>query len=202
MWWVRPHFRRSSSCVGNHVSSTRLIYNELLHIVSTKCNYEHFMYFSAEFGENLNATWNSTTPSVKALSHDREYFFLPYWDDKPTMWIRATFPDHRRRMYNSNTISKVVEKLVSMEEDIFSPYLRNGSHFDIVPSASWIKCHYLVCNITYWIIGITWLQDEQLKEVHNMIEMEEEGCDAKFRNMFEQLQTGKLGSQFFNIFTW
>ena len=25
-----------------------------------------------------------------------------------------------------------------------------------------------------------------------MIEMEEEGCDAKFRNMFEQLQTGKL----------
>merc|ERR1711963_1359065 len=97
----------------------------------------------AEYGENLNATWNSTTPSVKALSHDREYFFLPYWDDKPTMWIRATFPDHRRRMYNSNTISKVVEKL-----------------------------------------------DEQLKEVHNMIEMEEEGCDVKFRNMFEQLQTG------------
>ena len=88
-------------------------YNELLHTVNTKCNYEHFMYFSAEYGENLNATWNSTTPSVKALSHDREYFFLPYWDDKPTMWIRATFPDHRRRMYNSNTISKVVEKLVS-----------------------------------------------------------------------------------------
>ena len=101
-------------------------------------------------------------------------------------------------MYNSNTISKVVEKLVSayMEDYyfffFFSTYLRNGSHFDIVSSASWIKCHYLVCNITYWIIGITWLQDEQLKEVHNMIEMEEEGCDAKFRNMFEQLQTGKL----------
>ena len=134
-----------------------LPYNELLHTVNTKCNYEHFMYFSAEYGENLNATWNSTTPSVKALSHDREYFFLPYWDDKPTMWIRATFPDHRRRMYNSNTISKVVEKLVSayMEDYYFfffffqPTYLRNGSDFDIVSSASWIKCHYLVCNITY-----------------------------------------------------
>ena len=68
---------------------------------------------TAEFGENLNATWISTTPSVKALSHDRQYYFLPYWDDKPTMWIRATFPDHRRRMYNSNVIAKITDKLVS-----------------------------------------------------------------------------------------
>ena len=51
---------------------------------------------------------------------------------------------------------------------------------------------HLNLSATYWIIGIAWLQDEQLKEVHNMIEMEEEGCDVKFRNMFEQLQTGKL----------
>ena len=71
-----------------------------------------FFIFLAEYGEALNATWISTTPSTKALSHDRQYFFLPYWDDKPTMWIRATFPDHRRRMYNSNVISKITEKVV------------------------------------------------------------------------------------------
>ena len=35
-------------------------------------------------------------------------------------------------------------------------------------------------------------QDEQLKELHNMIEMEEEGCEAKFKQVFEQLQSGKL----------
>ena len=34
-------------------------------------------------------------------------------------------------------------------------------------------------------------QDEQLKELHNMIEMEEEGCEAKFKQVFEQLQSGK-----------
>ena len=34
-------------------------------------------------------------------------------------------------------------------------------------------------------------QDEQLKELHNMIEMEEEGCEAKFKQVFEQLQLGK-----------
>ena len=28
------------------------------------------------------------------------------------MWIRATFPDHRRRMYNSNVIAKITDKLV------------------------------------------------------------------------------------------
>ena len=33
-------------------------------------------------------------------------------------------------------------------------------------------------------------QDEQLKEVHNMIEMEEEGCDVKFKSLFEQVQAG------------
>ena len=61
----------------------------------------------------MNATWHSTTPAVKPLSHDRQYYFMPYWDDKPTMYIRATFPDHRRRMFNSNVISKTSEKLVS-----------------------------------------------------------------------------------------
>ena len=91
----------------------------------------------------MNATWSSTTPSVKPVSNDRQYYFLPYWDDKPTMWIRSTLPDHRRRMYNSNVISKVSDKL-----------------------------------------------DEQLKELHNMIEMEEDGCEAKFRQLFEQIQSG------------
>jgi hypothetical protein len=38
---------------------------------------------------------------------------------------------------------------------------------------------------------ISFFQDEQLKELHNMIEMEEEGCEAKFKQVFEQLQSGK-----------
>ncbi len=62
--------------------------------------------------EALLGTWNSTTPSVKPLSHDRMYYFLPYWDDKPTMYIRNGFPDHRRRMYQSNVISKMADILV------------------------------------------------------------------------------------------
>lgn len=67
---------------------------------------------NSESGEMSNATWNSTTPPVKPLSHDRQYYFLPYWDDKPTTYIRSTWPDHRRRMYNSNVIGKIADKLV------------------------------------------------------------------------------------------
>ena len=52
------------------------------------------------------------TPSVKALSHDRLYYFLPYWDEKPTVYIRSSFPDHRKRMYNSNAIGKIADKVV------------------------------------------------------------------------------------------
>ena len=50
---------------------------------------------------------------MKPLSHDRLYYFLPFWDEKATMYVRATFPDHRRRMYQSNTIDRVAIKLVS-----------------------------------------------------------------------------------------
>ena len=109
---------------------------------NTKCLF--FSSNEAQGGEVVNATWYSTTPAVKPVSNDRQYYFLPYWDDKPTMWIRVTLPDHRRRMYNSNVIARITDKL-----------------------------------------------DEQLKELHNMIEMEEDGCEAKFRQLFEQVQSGK-----------
>ena len=60
----------------------------------------------------LKATWHSTTPPSKPLSHDRLYYFLPVWDDKPSLYIRALQPDHRRRMYAANAIAKIADKLV------------------------------------------------------------------------------------------
>ena len=35
-------------------------------------------------------------------------------------------------------------------------------------------------------------QDENLKEVHQMIEMEDAGVDQKLKALFEQLQQGKI----------
>ena len=76
--------------------------------------------------ESLQATWQSTTVPVKPLSHDRLYYFLPYWDEKPTVYIRSGFPDHRRRMYNSNAITKIADKVVRNHAQI----IENFSHFD------------------------------------------------------------------------
>ncbi|KAK6628981.1 hypothetical protein RUM43_002798 [Polyplax serrata] len=53
----------------------------------------------------------STTASVKPMTHDKIYYFLPYWDSKPCMHTISVWPDHRKRMYNSNMISKIADKL-------------------------------------------------------------------------------------------
>lgn len=55
-------------------------------------------------------TFNSTTASCKPISHDKAHYFLPYWDYKQCMDVRCSFPDLRRRMYNSNLIAKLCER--------------------------------------------------------------------------------------------
>ena len=66
-----------------------------------------------ELQEILAGSWQSTTPASKPMTHDKIYYFLPYWDDKPCLHVRSIWPDYRRRMYNSNIIGKIVDKLVS-----------------------------------------------------------------------------------------
>lgn len=61
------------------------------------------------------SSFNSTTNSSKPITHDKTYYFLPYWDFKPCMNVRCQFPDLRRRMYNSNMISKIAESLVCVQ---------------------------------------------------------------------------------------
>ncbi|XP_037920162.1 otoferlin-like isoform X1 [Hermetia illucens] len=61
------------------------------------------------------ASYNSTTGSCKPISHDKAHYYLPYWDYKPCMDVRCCLPDLRRRMYNSNMIAKMADKL---EDDL------------------------------------------------------------------------------------
>ncbi|XP_037936219.1 otoferlin-like [Teleopsis dalmanni] len=62
--------------------------------------------------ETVDTTsFSSTTSACKPISHDKSHYYLPYWDYKPCMDVRCTLPDLRRRMYNSNMLSKMTEKL-------------------------------------------------------------------------------------------
>lgn len=103
------------------------------------------------------------------MTHDRLYYFLPYWDDKPCMHLRASYPDLRRRMYNSNLIAKIVDKLVS-----------NISTFTIA-------INYYVYNLLIPLVSLT-LQEDGLIEVASLeaLEMEPE---VKLRVVLEELCT-------------
>lgn len=57
------------------------------------------------------SSFTSTTSTCKPISHDKYHYYLPFWDYKPSMNVRCIFPDLRRRMYNSNMLSKMTEKI-------------------------------------------------------------------------------------------
>lgn len=60
------------------------------------------------------------TPPAKPMTNDKLYYFLPFWDDKPCLYVRTPFQDHRRRLYNSNIIDGIAVKLVREDKEEFS----------------------------------------------------------------------------------
>ena len=55
---------------------------------------------------------HSLTPQCKAISTDRQYYHVPYDDTKPCLHIKFNWQDHRRRLYLSNMLYKILETLV------------------------------------------------------------------------------------------
>uniref|UniRef100_A0AAY4BAX5 C2 domain-containing protein n=1 Tax=Denticeps clupeoides TaxID=299321 RepID=A0AAY4BAX5_9TELE len=54
----------------------------------------------------------SSTPLLKPVITDRNYFHLPYFEKKPCIYIKSWWQDQRRRLYNSNIMDKIADKLV------------------------------------------------------------------------------------------
>ena len=52
------------------------------------------------------------TPPVRPVTNDRQYYHIPWEDSKPCTHIKLTWQDHRRRLYNSNVLLKICERLV------------------------------------------------------------------------------------------
>jgi hypothetical protein len=42
----------------------------------------------------------------------RFYYYLPLGADKPCLWVKGAFEDHRRRLYSLNRIEKIAKQLV------------------------------------------------------------------------------------------
>uniref|UniRef100_A0A8C5AUZ2 C2 domain-containing protein n=1 Tax=Gadus morhua TaxID=8049 RepID=A0A8C5AUZ2_GADMO len=55
----------------------------------------------------------ASTPPMKPVITDRNYFHLPYFERKPCIYIKSWWQDHRRRLYNANIIDNLADKLAS-----------------------------------------------------------------------------------------
>ncbi|KAM8953379.1 otoferlin isoform 2-T2 [Pelodytes ibericus] len=68
-----------------------------------------------EDGEMLSI---SSSPPMKPLITDRNYFHLPYFDKKPCIYIKSWWQDQRRRLYNANIMDKIADKLEEGLNDV------------------------------------------------------------------------------------
>uniref|UniRef100_A0A8C4YX28 Otoferlin a n=1 Tax=Gadus morhua TaxID=8049 RepID=A0A8C4YX28_GADMO len=68
-----------------------------------------------EEGELLSV---SSTPPLKPFITDRNYFHLPYFEKKPCIYIKSWWQDQRRRLYNSNIMDKMADKLEEGLNDV------------------------------------------------------------------------------------
>ncbi|TWW71797.1 Otoferlin Fer-1-like protein 2, partial [Takifugu flavidus] len=71
-----------------------------------------------EMDEDGDITSVATTPPMKPVITDRNYFHLPYFERKPCIYIKSWWQDQRRRLYNANIIDNIADKLASTEDGL------------------------------------------------------------------------------------
>ncbi|XP_069925439.1 otoferlin [Oryctolagus cuniculus] len=60
----------------------------------------------------------SSTPPMRPQITDRNYFHLPYLERKPCIYIKSWWPDQRRRLYNTNIMDHIADKLEEGLNDV------------------------------------------------------------------------------------
>ncbi|XP_036397952.1 otoferlin-like [Megalops cyprinoides] len=60
----------------------------------------------------------SSTPPMKPVITDRNYFHLPYFENKPCIYIKSWWQDQRRRLYNANIMDQIADKLEEGLNDV------------------------------------------------------------------------------------
>ncbi|CAK6966000.1 otoferlin-like [Scomber scombrus] len=71
-----------------------------------------------EMDDDGDLTSVATTPPMKPVITDRNYFHLPYFERKPCIYIKSWWQDQRRRLYNSNIIDNIADKLEDGLNDV------------------------------------------------------------------------------------
>uniref|UniRef100_A0A672H7A8 Otoferlin n=1 Tax=Salarias fasciatus TaxID=181472 RepID=A0A672H7A8_SALFA len=88
-----------------------------------------------EADEDADLVSVSSTPLMRPVITDRNYFHLPYFEKKPCVYIKSWWQDQRRRLYNSNMMDKIADKLVN-----------EAKHFDTPLVNASVLCFFLYCS--------------------------------------------------------
>ncbi|XP_016133799.1 otoferlin [Sinocyclocheilus grahami] len=71
-----------------------------------------------EVDDGGDMTSVSSTPPMKPVITDRNYFHLPYFERKPCIFIKSWWQDQRRRLYNANIMDRIADKLEEGLNDV------------------------------------------------------------------------------------
>uniref|UniRef100_A0AAQ5XME6 C2 domain-containing protein n=1 Tax=Amphiprion ocellaris TaxID=80972 RepID=A0AAQ5XME6_AMPOC len=113
-----------------------------------------------EADEDSDLVSVSSTPLMKPVITDRNYFHLPYFEKKPCVYIKSWWQDQRRRLYNSNMMDKIADKLVNT----CVGHLVNRGSIDLC-----IRCSAL---LVYHLLSSLLLQDsmgQQAKQIRTQV---------------------------------
>uniref|UniRef100_A0A3B5L567 Otoferlin n=1 Tax=Xiphophorus couchianus TaxID=32473 RepID=A0A3B5L567_9TELE len=137
-----------------------------------------------EADEDADLTSVSSTPPMKPFITDN-YFHLPYFEKKPCVYIKSWWQDQRRRLYNSNMMDKIADKLeeglndvqeIIKTEKAFPERRLRGALEELT-----IGCRYVtLANKDVNLAGRTKLDRERLKScMREMLLQDSMGQQAK-----------------------
>uniref|UniRef100_F6VBE4 C2 domain-containing protein n=1 Tax=Ciona intestinalis TaxID=7719 RepID=F6VBE4_CIOIN len=69
-------------------------------------------------GANLSQKRRRSDGNVKPLTHDKYYYHMPFFEQKPCVYLTSYWHDHKRRLYNSNIMHRVADKLDEGLQDV------------------------------------------------------------------------------------
>uniref|UniRef100_A0A3B3WXK2 C2 domain-containing protein n=1 Tax=Poecilia mexicana TaxID=48701 RepID=A0A3B3WXK2_9TELE len=121
-----------------------------------------------EADEDADLTSVSSTPPMKPFITDRNYFHLPYFEKKPCVYIKSWWQDQRRRLYNSNMMDKIADKLVILM------HLQDRTEFSVcirlkMWEKNYIKRSFFIIKHCYHVLLLQDSMGQQAKQIRTQV---------------------------------
>ena len=103
---------RIQLCVDQYVSRRRPSGTVNISTLGDDILFCLLMFCHCCFQEDELLPMHSTTEGEVPCTEDGNYFYIPYRHNKPCLYVCSRFEDLRKRLYHTNLLDRIVEKLV------------------------------------------------------------------------------------------